>query len=43
MNDEMDNKGRNDYVWTHALISDETYNGLQKYYNYSTNARDSTH
>eukprot|EP01018_Ginkgo_biloba_P005851 Gb_09231 [translate_table: standard] len=41
MNDETDNRGRNDYVWTHALISDETYDGLQKYCDYSPNAPES--
>eukprot|EP01018_Ginkgo_biloba_P005762 Gb_28724 [translate_table: standard] len=41
MNDETDNIGRNDYVWAHGLISDETYDGLQKYCDYSTNAPES--
>eukprot|EP01018_Ginkgo_biloba_P005861 Gb_10864 [translate_table: standard] len=35
MNSETDNKGSDDYLWTHALISDDTYNGMQMYCNYS--------
>ncbi|KAL7002788.1 hypothetical protein U1Q18_003945 [Sarracenia purpurea var. burkii] len=28
MNDDTDQRGNYDYVWSHALISDETYRGL---------------
>lgn len=28
MNDDTDNKGFNDYLWSHALISDELYRKL---------------
>ncbi|WOG84650.1 hypothetical protein DCAR_0103834 [Daucus carota subsp. sativus] len=31
MNDATDNKGTFDYMWSHAMISDETYRGLQQY------------
>lgn len=31
MNDATDNKGTFDYMWSHALISDETYGGLLQY------------
>lgn len=31
MNDATDNKGSFDYMWSHAMISDETYQGLMQY------------
>lgn len=31
MNDATDNNGTFDYMWSHAMISDETYQGLMKY------------
>ncbi|CAH9117924.1 unnamed protein product, partial [Cuscuta epithymum] len=31
LNDDTDIKGLFDYLWSHALISDETHLGLQKY------------
>ncbi|KAK4378416.1 hypothetical protein RND71_000278 [Anisodus tanguticus] len=31
MNDETDNKGQLDFLWSHALISDETHLGLQQH------------
>ncbi|XXG61044.1 hypothetical protein AAC387_Pa04g2797 [Persea americana] len=31
MNDVTDQKGMYDYIWTHALISDETHKGLMKH------------
>lgn len=31
MNDATDNNGTFDYMWSHALISDETYRGLLQY------------
>ncbi|CAK9172923.1 unnamed protein product [Ilex paraguariensis] len=37
MNDDTDLKGSNDYLWSHALISDETYQGLVEHCkNYSS-------
>lgn len=34
MNDVTDQKGMYDYIWTHALISDETHKGLMKHCGY---------
>lgn len=31
MNDATDNNGTFDYMWSHAMISDETYQGLLKF------------
>lgn len=31
MNDATDNNGTFDYMWSHAMISDETYQGLMEY------------
>ncbi|GLJ12297.1 hypothetical protein SUGI_0188230 [Cryptomeria japonica] len=38
MNAETDGRGMDDHVWTHALISDQTYEALKTYCNYSTEA-----
>lgn len=31
MNDAIDNKGTFNYMWSHAIISDEIYRGLKRY------------
>eukprot|EP01018_Ginkgo_biloba_P005911 Gb_10668 [translate_table: standard] len=41
MNGETDDQGMDDFVWTHALISDQTHELLQKYCDSSVNASDS--
>ncbi|KAI3425588.1 Carboxypeptidase, partial [Psidium guajava] len=38
MDDEADLRGMYDYLATHALISDETWNEIQKYCDFSANA-----
>nr|XP_019710268.1 serine carboxypeptidase II-3 isoform X2 [Elaeis guineensis] len=42
INDETDNKGLCDYLWTHALISDETIDAIHKYCNFSPDASNQT-
>lgn len=38
INDETDEIGMYDFLWTHALISDETLYKIHKYCNFSPNA-----
>ncbi|KAI6675922.1 hypothetical protein NL676_036718 [Syzygium grande] len=40
LNDETDNRGMYEYFATHALISQETWNAIQKYCNFSLKASD---
>ncbi|KAG1371068.1 serine carboxypeptidase II-3 [Cocos nucifera] len=42
INDETDSKGIFDYLWTHALISDETIDAIDKYCNFSPDATNQT-
>ncbi|XP_055815808.1 serine carboxypeptidase-like 26 isoform X2 [Solanum dulcamara] len=39
MNDETDEKGQLDYLWSHALISDETHLGIQQHCNTQTETK----
>ncbi|CAH1414986.1 unnamed protein product [Lactuca virosa] len=38
MNSDTDDKGFNDYLWSHALISDETYQKLTRDCGYNNNS-----
>ncbi|XP_030518776.1 serine carboxypeptidase-like 40 [Rhodamnia argentea] len=40
INDETDNRGMYEYLATHALISDETWNAIQKYCDFSPKVTD---
>ncbi|XP_062187455.1 serine carboxypeptidase II-3-like [Phragmites australis] len=41
INDWTDDKGMYDYFWTHALISDETADGINRHCNFTAGAGDS--